>query len=480
MVLDLSPYHFTVRHTSGKTNTVADALSRMVNAVFVLKANDSRLREAQHKDAELVAIITDVETPGEAGCQSKAGKSYQIVKDILMHSTTQHGKTIQRVVVPKSLKSAVIQCHHNHAGHGDALRTKSKLSKRYYSQNMDQDIAKYVRECRTCQQHNHATGVQPGTLNPREVPRTPFHTVAIDHVGPINTADENKYFITAVDAATRFIVTRAVPSKSASHVIQFIEEDIVMKFGIPKAIISDNDSAFTSKTTNDYLQHRHIEHVFTVPYAPWTNRIVERANGRILPPLRKNVDRDVDNWSEYLAKTTFEVNTQFHAGLKNSPFELLFNYTPRRIIDNQLEVDIQETQEDIDKARQEAFDNITVYLSSMKAKHDRKHPPAPYEVGDQVWYETSAKVGKFDPWYDGPYTITHRNKETYTVSRTKNNRTETRLATATQLKCFHEKTQDTTSQLQEDTTQTIQAPSASYDRPRQRKPPRWLEDFVTD
>ncbi|KAL3209234.1 hypothetical protein MRX96_009232 [Rhipicephalus microplus] len=264
---------------------------------------------------------------------------------MLMHSITQHGKTIQRVVVPEWLQSTLMQSHHDHAGHGDALRTKSKLSKRYYWQNIQ-----YVRECWVCQQHNHATGVHPGTLNPREVPQTPFHTVAIDHVGPINTADENKYVITAVDAATRFIVTWAVPSKCASHVIQFIEKEIVTKFGVPRTIISDNDSAFTSKTTNDYLHHHHIEHTLTVPYAPRTNGLFERANDRILPPLRKNVNGDVDHWSEYLAKTTFEVNTQFHAGLKISPFELLFNYTPRRIIDNQLQVDIHEAQQDIEMA----------------------------------------------------------------------------------------------------------------------------------
>ncbi|KAL3175724.1 hypothetical protein MRX96_000915 [Rhipicephalus microplus] len=222
------------------------------------------------------------------------------------------------------------------------LRTKSKLSKHYYWQNMDQGIVQYVRECRVCQQHNHATDIPPETLNPREGPQTPFHTVAIDHVGSINTADENKYVITAVDAATRFIVTRSVPSKCASHVIQFTEEEIVTQFGVPRTIISDNDCTFTSKTTNDYLHHHHIEHTLTVPHAPRTNGLVERANGRILPPLRKNVNGDVDHWSEYLAKTTFEFNTQFNAGLKILPFELLFNYTARRIIDNQLQVDIHE------------------------------------------------------------------------------------------------------------------------------------------
>ncbi|KAL3189193.1 hypothetical protein MRX96_022026 [Rhipicephalus microplus] len=452
----------------------------MMNAVFVLKANDSRLCKVQRKDAKLVTMIKDIEAATEMANQSKAGKSYQIVNGMLMPSVTQHVKTIQRVVVPKSLQSALMQSHHDHAGHGDALRTKSKLSKRYYWQNIDQDIAQYVRECRVCQQHNHETGVQPGTLIPREVPQTPFHTVAIDHVGPINTADENKYVITAVDAATRFIVTRAVPSKCASQVIQFIEENIVTKFGVPRTIISDNDSAFMSKTTNDYLHHHHIEHTLTVPYAPGTNGLVERANGRILPPLHKNVNGGVDHWREHLAKTTFEVSTQCYAGLKISPFELLFNYTPRRISDNQLQVDIHEPQQDIEMVLQEAFDNITAYLNGMKTKHDQKHSPAPFEVGDQVWYETSSKAGKFDPWYNGPYTITDRDKETFTITRTKNNRTETKLASATQLKCFHEKTQDTTPQLHDDSSQSTQAPLATDDRHRLRKPPRWLQDFVTD
>ncbi|KAL3190295.1 hypothetical protein MRX96_019829 [Rhipicephalus microplus] len=219
MVLDLSAYHFTVRHTSGKTNTVADTLSRMVNAVFLLRANDSRLCEVKLKDAKLVTIIKDIEAAPETENQSKAGNSYQIVHGMLMHSITQHGKTIQQVVVPKSLQSALMQSHHDYAGHEEALRTKSKLSKRYYWQNMNQDIAQYVRECQVWRQHNHATSVQPGTLNPREVSQTPLHTVAIDHVGPINTADESKYAITAVDAATSSIVTRAVPRKCASHVI---------------------------------------------------------------------------------------------------------------------------------------------------------------------------------------------------------------------------------------------------------------------
>lgn len=66
MVSDLFPYHFTVHHASGNTNTVAGALSRIANAEYVLKANDSCLFKAQNKDTELVTTtIADIETAGE-------------------------------------------------------------------------------------------------------------------------------------------------------------------------------------------------------------------------------------------------------------------------------------------------------------------------------------------------------------------------------------------------------------------------------
>lgn len=109
--------------------------------------------------------------------------------------------------------------------------------------------------------------------------------------------------------ASRFIVTRAVPlSKSVSRVIQFIEEGIITKFGIVRAIISDNDRALMSRASSDHNEHRHIEQILTAFYTPQTDGLVDIANVQILPPVRKNVDGDIDHKSEYQARTTFEVN----------------------------------------------------------------------------------------------------------------------------------------------------------------------------
>lgn len=75
--------------------------------------------------------------------------------------------------------------------------------------------------------NNPALNVQPGTLNPRITPTTPFDLVAIDHVGLINPDNDNKYIITAEDLKNWFIVTRAMPDKYTADALQLIEEDIV-------------------------------------------------------------------------------------------------------------------------------------------------------------------------------------------------------------------------------------------------------------
>lgn len=61
IVLDLMSYNFSIRHTSGKTNVIADALSRVpekTQNVFVLKAEDNRLSRAQ-RDYPTLALIID-------------------------------------------------------------------------------------------------------------------------------------------------------------------------------------------------------------------------------------------------------------------------------------------------------------------------------------------------------------------------------------------------------------------------------------
>ncbi|KAL1462075.1 hypothetical protein MTO96_043236 [Rhipicephalus appendiculatus] len=225
----------------------------------------------------------------------------------------------------------------------------------------------------------------------------------MDHVGSIHTEDPKKYFITAVDVTTRFIITRAVPDKSTEHVLRFLDEDIIFTFGTPRTVVTENDRVFTSRAATRYFAEKSIDHSLTVPYTPETNGLVERANAKVLSVLRKNLNGNMDHWSEYLRETTFQVNNQPHVGLHTSPFQLLYNYVPRRTI----ELSAPTEPQDQAKVRsEEAQNTLTDYLHELKRKYDAKQSPPPFSVGDEVWYHKGSRPTKLGPMYDGPYTIT--------------------------------------------------------------------------
>lgn len=239
IVLDLMSYNFTIHHTAGKTNVVADALSRLLattHMIFALRAEDNQLNHAQRNDPALASIIrrTQEERPDTS-------MPYRLIDDRLVHVTQAGEQERHRIVVPESRKQTVLESYHDD-GHGDRTRTLSKIQRCYFWETMNRDVENYVQSCDKCEKFNANTGVQTGSLNPCMPSQTPFETIAIDHVGSINSRDANKYFITAVDMTTRFIVTHAVPDKSTEHVLHFLDEDIAFTFGMLNVVITDNDS----------------------------------------------------------------------------------------------------------------------------------------------------------------------------------------------------------------------------------------------
>lgn len=63
---------------------------------------------------------------------------------------------------------------------------------------------------------------------------------------------------------------------NASHAIKLLR-DIFCRFGLPRQIVSDNGSQFTSAEFRDFCHKSGIKTIFTTPYHNRSNGMVERA-----------------------------------------------------------------------------------------------------------------------------------------------------------------------------------------------------------
>ena len=100
---------------------------------------------------------------------------------------------------------------------------------------MEEDCVKFVRHCEKCQLHADKIHASPW----------PFSMWAFDVVGPLSEtgseAPKKKSFIlTATEYYTKWAKAETFAEIKASTVVKFIKTNIIARFNIPKAIVTDN------------------------------------------------------------------------------------------------------------------------------------------------------------------------------------------------------------------------------------------------
>ena len=105
----------------------------------------------------------------------------------------------------------------------------------------------YVKECSACQQnkveHTHPTGL----LQPLPIPDQKWESVSMDFITgiPKSQGKDNNYVV--VDRLTKYAHFFAVTSTfSANEIASLFFKDIYRLHGLPRIIINDRDSKFTS------------------------------------------------------------------------------------------------------------------------------------------------------------------------------------------------------------------------------------------
>jgi hypothetical protein len=99
-----------------------------------------------------------------------------------------------------------------------------------------------------------------------------------------------------------------------------------------KKIRSDNGSEFKNLQVEEYLEEEGIKHVFSAPYTPQQNGVVERKNRTLIDMARtmleeyKTLERF---WSEVVNTTCHAINWLYlHRLLKETSYELLTGNKP--------------------------------------------------------------------------------------------------------------------------------------------------------
>ncbi|GFU91027.1 retrovirus-related Pol polyprotein from transposon 17.6 [Trichonephila clavipes] len=88
----------------------------------------------------------------------------------------------------------------------------------------------------------------PGRLVPIPPAIAPFHRIGIDLLGRFpKSAHGNKWIIVCTDYSTRYAITKTLPTAEVAEIAKFLLEEIVLRHGAPRVIITDRGAVFRSR-----------------------------------------------------------------------------------------------------------------------------------------------------------------------------------------------------------------------------------------
>ncbi|KAI3461303.1 hypothetical protein Pfo_017966 [Paulownia fortunei] len=294
------------------------------------------------------------------------------------------------------------------------------LRQGYFWPTIQNDARELVMRCRACQEHANIQHRPAAPLHPIESPY-PFAQWGMDIVGPFPPATgQRKFLIVTVDYFTKWVEAEPLARITEKEVIKFLWKNVICRFGIPRALISDNGTQFTGAKIREWCQGLSIKQFFTSVGNPQANGQTEVTNRIILQHLKTRLGSAKGGWVDELPSILWAYRTTPRVATGESPFNLTYgieaiapaeigepswrmtNYAPQHN-DNALRVNLDL----IEELREKAASRSEMYKARMARAYNMKVHSRSFQVGDLVLRkaEVSRPIGKLDPKWEGPYKV---------------------------------------------------------------------------
>lgn len=388
--------------------------------ITILPFTLEQLKTLQHKDTEIRNIIQNIHNYPQ----------YFIENDMLMKNTSPPVP-----IVPQGrIRSDIIKIYHDtpaNGAHFGRARTIQKIQQRYFWPNMQSDIRNHIKSCIPCLQNNCLRQKPPGALQPIKPPEGVWQLLTMDFHGPITpiTKRGNRYIISLTDVMSKFVITKAVRDATATTAARFLTEEVILKYGTPKCILTDNGTHFTAEMMNQLFKKLGVVHLYSTPYHPMTNGQIERYNSTMDSKIAALSNYKRTDWDEQLPFVTFNYNTTIHSTTGFIPFEMMYGRSPILPFDHQdslvkLPGDpefIPKLKTYVDTLTQDARKNILQQQQRYKERYDRNRTNPKYKINDLVLIKSLNRHHKFDIKYEGPFQIKQQiGKKTFIVMQVNN------------------------------------------------------------
>ena len=325
-----------------------------------------------------------------------------------------------QLLVPKAGREQLFLSYHASlfGGHLGRTRTLARLADRFYWTGMADDVKDWLSQCVACIKRKSPVG--------RHHPLGHIPTghcwdrIAMDILDVCDPTPEGfRYILVIADYFSKWTEAFPMKNKCADTVADILVEKIILRFGMPLVIHSDQGREFENGLMKSLCALLGCTKTRTAPYHPESDGMIERFNRTCLMMLSMFVNDRRDNWHELLPFIMHAYRTSVHESTGYSPFRLMMGEEcslPQDVSTAELR-----TQRENDvaphpfatwvrDALEVAYDHVRSSLkktaSRRKRLYDTKAVDRKFPVGSWVlrYYPPAAQHKLGSPWV-GPHQV---------------------------------------------------------------------------
>ncbi|CAI5673972.1 unnamed protein product [Oreochromis niloticus] len=306
----ISEFTTDIQHVAGKSNHVADCLSRVLVSPVYVGVDYAAMAAEQHADPDILALqsmktgLVLEDTPVWDGgprllCDVSTGRP--------------------RPVVPLSWRRRVFDSVHA-LSHPSVRASVKLVSARFVWPGLRKTVKEWAAVCVPCQRskiHRHTQA----PLEPFRIPGRRFDHVHVDLVGPLPQSQGFTHLLTVVDRTTRWPEVVPLASTTAATVARAFLSTWVSRFGPPADITSDRGPQFVSELWSAMADGLGVKVHRTTAYHPQANGMCERFHRSLKAALRASLTGG--DWVDRLPWVLLGLRSAVKEDLGVSPAELV-------------------------------------------------------------------------------------------------------------------------------------------------------------
>lgn len=376
----LQQFTFSIRHKSGKTNRVADALSRqncLLTTMHTSVSGFATFTELYDSDPFFARIFAE----------TKQGlhDDYSIQDGFLFRGL--------RLCVPEcSLRLKIVTELHNE-GHVGRDRTLHLVTTSYFWPTLRRDVERFMERCHICQ-HSKGKSSNAGLYLLLPIPTQSWTDVSMDFVlGLPRTQCGHDSIFVVVDRFSK--MAHFIACKKTTYAVQVAVlyfREVYRLHGLPSSIVSDRDTRFLSHFWRSILKLLGTSLDMSFAYHPQTDGQTEVANRSLGNLLHSLVGDNIESWDSKLSQAEFAHNHALNRSLGYSPFHVVYGMIPRGPLDLSIAPDrTRQHGEAIDfitelqSVHMKAQEHLESSAQKYKAAADSKCREVIFAPGDLVW-----------------------------------------------------------------------------------------------